>query len=192
MSGVSYATPKDPGQPGEPQKRDGVVHTFRMPLMRANSYEEALAQYRVMQASQPQPTDPVNGNCGTSDISIWDNGVLEAGVKMTAQSSDIIFAVDWEFQIYQQGVLNLYYYKDFREGSEGVGDTRWESDVQRVDVSPWGSGNYKAVFNVLEAHMLDGSGCYCGVYGFEEYAIIYLWVLKAVISFLSTNQSKHQ
>lgn len=165
------ATPKERPLMTQAQGRKRTV-----PLIRASSFEEAQAIARRMrEQGDIGINDARLGNCGSSWM--WINHIpdtrLWAQLNYGATSTKgAIAAINWKWDLYQQGFAGFYYWKTSDQGPAvgGLPSTTWDA-YQPVSVSSWGEGYYKAVLSKLEATLADGSKCY-GV-GPEEVEYIF-------------------
>lgn len=80
-----------------------------MPLVAANSYDEALLIYQQSQSDGTSPHDIRVGNCGSATMDIYDDGNLLVRLDYGATSiRGTMIEQEWIWVLYQQGFLGFF------------------------------------------------------------------------------------
>ncbi|MGB9753653.1 hypothetical protein [Roseiflexus castenholzii] len=135
------------------------VHVV-MPLVTANSYDEALLIYQQSRSDGTSPQDTRVGNCGSATMDIYDDGNLLVRLDYGATSiRGSMIEQEWTWILYQQGFLGFFSEKTRDSGVDHRISTSWGRTEWR-SVADWGAGTYKGVLSRLRVVLGDGTECY--------------------------------
>lgn len=162
--GVAYAEGSSVATSQQPVAGSPHPTVTTVPLVQANSYQEAVAKWRAQQSRRTQhgisPQNQVTGDCGSSWMYLSDGGNLVGALDFGAQSSKgQMVQESWTWDLYKYQAP-FWLRKTGDSGVDHIVSSFWEPPPTTVNVSPWGSGNYKAVLSYLEVILYNGDKCY--------------------------------
>jgi hypothetical protein len=162
--GVAYAANFSADPPRERADEATLPAVTVLPLVQANSYQEAVAKWRAQQVQRAaggiEPQNEVTGDCGRSWMYLSDGGNLVGALDFGAESSrGQMVQETWTWDLYKYQTP-FWLRKTGYSGVDHTVSTFWERPNDTVNVSSWGAGSYKAVLSYLEVILYNGDKCY--------------------------------